>query len=90
MADGTVMWCNATKGFGFIVPDDGTQDVFVDVSSIEGFAHRDLTDAQRVTFDAVSGPKGPRTTSVRPLESETARTGGPPGPLGGEDAWTKT
>ena len=73
MADGTVQWFNAAKGFGFIVPDDGTYDVFVDVSSIEGTSRRELTEDQRVTFDAVLGPKGPRATRVRPLEADDLR-----------------
>ena len=73
MADGTVQWFNAARGFGMIVPDDRTPDVFVHFSSIEGSGHRDLIEDQRVTFDAVLGPKGPRATRVRPLEADDLR-----------------
>jgi cold shock protein len=66
VADGTVKWFNVGKGFGMIVPDDLSAEVFVHFSSIEGTGHRLLTEGQRVTFDAVPGPKGPRTTRVRP------------------------
>jgi CspA family cold shock protein len=67
MADGTVQWFNATKGFGFIVPDAGTNDVFVHFSSIEGSGYRQLIDGQRVTFEAEIGTKSPQTKRVRPL-----------------------
>ena len=67
MADGTVQWFNATKGFGFIVPDDGTNDVFGHFSSIEGSGYRQLIDGQRVTFEAEIGAKGRQTKRVRPL-----------------------
>ena len=89
MADGTVKWFNAARGFGMIVPDDRTPDVFVHFSSIEGSGHRDLIEDQRVTFDAVAGKKGLRTTRVRPLDSsyrQVPPSRGPPGPLGGEDS----
>ncbi len=87
MADGTVKWFNAARGFGMIVPDDMSPEVFVHFSAIEGSGHRDLIEHQRVAFDAVSGIKGPRTTRVRPLDSSYRQVPalGPPGPLGGED-----
>jgi CspA family cold shock protein len=88
MADGTVKWFNAARGFGMIVPDDRTPDVFVHFSSIEGAGHRDLIENQRVTFDVVSGIKGPRSIRVRPLDSHDRQappSHSPPGPLGGED-----
>lgn len=70
MTTGTVQWFNATKGFGYIIPDDGTFDVFVDVCSTVG--HRELTEGQRVTFDAESGAKGRQATRVAVL-SEARR-----------------
>jgi len=68
MADGTVRWFNTTRGFGLIIPDDLSHDVFVHFSSIEGSGYRELTEGQRVTFDAEPGVKGPHVTRVRPLE----------------------
>lgn len=53
MNTGTVKWFNATKGFGFIAPDNGSTDVFVHVSAVERAGMRSLTDGQKVTFDIV-------------------------------------
>lgn len=66
MAEGTVKWFNATKGYGFVTPDDGTPDVFVHFSAIEGSGYRELTEGQRVQFESESGQKGPQAKSVRP------------------------
>jgi cold shock protein len=65
MASGTVKWFNATKGFGFIAPDDGTADLFVHFSAIEGGGYRELSEGQRVQFDTKQGPKGPQASAVR-------------------------
>jgi cold shock protein len=62
---GTVKWFNATKGFGFIAPEDGTPDVFVHFSAIEGGGYRELAEGQRVQFDTTKGPKGPQASAVR-------------------------
>ena len=67
MAEGTVKWFNATKGFGFITPDDGTPDVFAHFSSIEGSGYRELIEDQRVAYETEQGPKGPQAKSVRAL-----------------------
>jgi CspA family cold shock protein len=67
MAEGTVKWFNGTKGFGFITPDNGSGDVFVHFSAIEGGGYRELTEGQRVTFDTENGAKGPQAKAVRPL-----------------------
>ena len=53
MATGTVKWFNATKGFGFIQPEDGATDVFVHVSAVERAGMRTLVEGQKVTFDVV-------------------------------------
>ncbi|MEK4032419.1 cold-shock protein [Methylocystis sp. IM3] len=53
MATGTVKWFNATKGFGFIQPDDGGPDVFVHISAVERAGLRDLPEGQKVTYDVV-------------------------------------
>ncbi|MGG8406540.1 cold-shock protein [Streptomyces sp. 12297] len=67
MAQGTVKWFNAEKGFGFISPDDGTPDVFVHFSEIDASGYRSLEENQRVEFTTGSGPKGPQAQQVRPL-----------------------
>ncbi len=53
MATGTVKWFNATKGFGFIQPDDGSADVFVHISAVERAGLRGLNDGQKITFELV-------------------------------------
>lgn len=66
MPDGTVKWFNASKGYGFVTPDDGTGDVFVHFSAIEGSGYRELVEGQRVTFESEPGQKGPQAKWVRP------------------------
>ena len=53
MATGTVKWFNATKGYGFIAPQDGGKDVFVHISALEAAGIRGLNDGQRVTYEVV-------------------------------------
>ncbi|HYA69074.1 MAG TPA: cold-shock protein [Acidimicrobiales bacterium] len=67
MAEGTVKWFNSTKGYGFLTPDDGTPDVFVHFSAIEGSGYRELFEGQRVEFESSAGAKGPQATKVRTL-----------------------
>ena len=67
MAQGTVKWFNADKGYGFIAPDDGSADVFVHHSAIEMDGFRTLQENQRVDFTASAGPKGPQAEQVRAL-----------------------
>ena len=58
MANGTVKWFNATKGFGFIAPESGGKDVFVHVTALERAGIRQLNDGQAVTFDVEAGRDG--------------------------------
>jgi cold shock protein len=67
MAQGTVKWFNAEKGFGFITVDGGGADVFVHYSEIQGTGFRSLDEEQRVEFEIVQGQKGPQASSVRAI-----------------------
>ena len=67
MAQGTVKWFNAEKGFGFIAPDEAGADVFVHHSAIDTDGFRSLAEGQRVEFTAGQGPKGTQADQVRPL-----------------------
>jgi CspA family cold shock protein len=58
MANGTVKWFNSTKGFGFIQPEDGTQDVFLHVSAVERAGINRIDDGQKVTYDLETGRDG--------------------------------
>lgn len=64
---GTVKWFNPEKGFGFIAPDDGSDDVFAHHSAIQTSGYRTLEEAQRVEFDIVQGPKGLQAENIRPV-----------------------
>jgi cold shock protein len=64
MTEGTVKWFNSDKGFGFITPDGGTEDVFVHHSEIQTRGYRSLDENQRVKFDVNQGPKGPQAVGV--------------------------
>ena len=68
MAEGSVKWFNAEKGFGFISVDGGGQDVFVHFSSIEGTGYKSLEEGQRVSFDVEQGQKGPQAARVHAVQ----------------------
>lgn len=68
MATGTVKFFNASKGFGFITPDDGGKDLFVHSSAIKGEGYKMLNEGQRVTFVAAKGEKGPQATNVEVIK----------------------
>jgi cold shock transcription regulator protein len=66
MAQGIVKWFNDAKGFGFITPDDGGEDLFAHFSAIEMKGFKTLTEGQKVTFEVVSGPKGKQAAHIKP------------------------
>ncbi|MBD8059471.1 cold-shock protein [Cellulomonas sp. JH27-2] len=66
MAQGTVKWFNAEKGYGFITPDNGGADLFVHFSSIQVDGYRTLEEGQAVEFEVGQGAKGPQAEQVRP------------------------
>ena len=61
---GTVKWFNSEKGFGFISPENGSKDVFVHFSAIQGTDYRSLDEGQRVEFEITDGAKGPSAANV--------------------------
>ena len=67
MATGTVKWFNAEKGFGFIAPEDGGDDVFVHYSAIQSQGLKTLAENQKVEYDLAQGPKGPQADNIRPI-----------------------
>lgn len=67
MAQGTVKWFNAEKGYGFIAVDGGGEDVFVHYSAINSSGFRSLEEGQRVEFETSQGDKGIQAANVQPL-----------------------
>lgn len=68
MATGTVKWFNDAKGFGFITPDDGGEDLFAHFSAIQAQGFKSLKENQKVSFDVTAGPKGKQAANIRPID----------------------
>lgn len=66
MATGTVKWFNDAKGFGFITPDAGGEDLFAHFSAIKSEGFKSLRENQRVTYDEAMGPKGKQAANIIP------------------------
>ena len=67
MATGTVKWFNDAKGFGFITPDDGGDDLFAHFSEIRTEGFKSLKENQKVSFDVTTGPKGKQAANIKAL-----------------------
>ena len=70
MAHGTVKWFNNAKGFGFIRPDDGGEDIFAHYSTIQMDGYRTLKAGQDVNYELNEGPKGHHAASITPVEKD--------------------
>ena len=65
MAKGTVKWFNDAKGYGFITPEDGGEDLFAHFSAIQMNGFKSLKEGQKVQLDVVSGPKGKQASNIQ-------------------------
>lgn len=77
MPKGTVKWFNNAKGFGFILPEDGSNDIFVHYSAISMEGYKTLKAGQEVTFEVMEGDKGLHATEIIPGDKPQAAAGNP-------------
>lgn len=68
MATGTVKWFSDAKGFGFITPDNGGEDVFAHFSAIQSSGFKTLKEGQKVSYEETQGPKGKQASNIQPQE----------------------
>jgi CspA family cold shock protein len=67
MATGIVKWFNDAKGFGFVTPDGGGEDLFAHFSAIQSNGFKSLQEGQKVEFEITQGPKGKQASNIRPV-----------------------
>lgn len=72
MVNGVVKWFNNAKGYGFVTPDEGEQDIFVHFSAIEMEGYRTLKEGQRVQFEVEEGPKGLHALKLQSIQTAVA------------------
>jgi|SaaInlStandDraft_2_1057019.scaffolds.fasta_scaffold129279_2 cold shock protein len=71
---GIVKWFNAAKGFGFIIPEDGGDEVFAHFTAIQMDGYKMLNEGQEVEYDVEDGPRGPKATIIQAADNESAST----------------
>ena len=74
MATGTVKWFNDAKGYGFITPDDGSEDLFAHFSAIQMGGFKTLKEGQKVTFEVTQGPKGKQASNIQAGLTDSAQS----------------
>jgi len=67
MATGIVKWFNDAKGFGFVTPDEGGEDLFAHFSAINSNGFKSLKEGQKVSFEVTTGPKGKQASNIQPM-----------------------
>jgi len=76
MATGTVKWFNDEKGFGFVTPDDGSEDLFAHFSAINMNGFKTLQESQKVSYEVTQGPKGKQASNIQAAKSAIVKKPG--------------